>query len=84
MCKYTKINKEVIPGKDATEKVIVRLYGNESAVKTFFTAFIPELHEVVVSQTLSLLGLGPKVFGIFEGGLIEEFVDVSKTRKGIR
>lgn len=63
--KYTKISGQ---SKDIPQTVLVRLYGAGTEV------FFDRENEHKVFKKFSDSGIGPKLYGLFDGGRIEEFM----------
>jgi choline/ethanolamine kinase len=66
----TKVPAEVEP-----IKVVIRKFGGNAADNCKEIPITPREAETLVIQEAAKLGIGPKVYGIFEGGRLEEFVD---------
>ena len=58
------------------EKVLLRFYGGNLIDETDPGRALPKASEVLIYCKMGELGLGPKIFGIFEGGRVEEFIPV--------
>ncbi|RWS02334.1 choline/ethanolamine kinase-like protein, partial [Dinothrombium tinctorium] len=59
---------------DVPQKVIVHLYGKDFTGQQS-VKFCGEAAETVIIERLSQLNLVPKLFGVFQGGRIEEFIE---------
>ncbi|RWS07037.1 choline kinase alpha-like isoform X3 [Dinothrombium tinctorium] len=67
--------KWVKSSKNEPMKVLVRFYGSEFTGKGNRYKFVGEVTEAVVFSLLAERNFGPKLFGIFDGGRIEEFIE---------
>lgn len=61
---------------DEPGEVAIKLYMPKH-MKSFNEADGERLNDIIILTILSQLGIGPKVYGIFNEGVIQEFVDVS-------
>ena len=66
--------KDPVPGADAPHEVAIPFFG-----KKWFKVNVenPRLSDIIVAIMVSANGLGPKVYGIFDGGMIQQFYHVS-------
>ena len=62
---------------DHPSKVLIKLYGGKLIGPDVPYRTLTEAGEVLVCYTMGELGLGPKLFGVFKGGRIEEYISVS-------
>ena len=62
---------------DCPLKILVRLYGGNVLPKDAPTRILDETTETMVFYGLGMKGLGPKLYGTFEGGRLEEFIESS-------
>ncbi|RWS01111.1 choline/ethanolamine kinase-like protein, partial [Dinothrombium tinctorium] len=60
---------------DNKKRLIVKFYGNELSESFDAVSFKGEAAEAVIVYRIQKVGLGPKVFGFFDGGRIEEFIE---------
>ncbi|RWS18056.1 hypothetical protein B4U79_03990 [Dinothrombium tinctorium] len=67
--------KAVKTSKREPSKVLVRFYGNEFTGEGNRYKIVGEVVENVVFCLLAERNLGPKLYGIFDGGRIEEFIE---------
>ena len=65
--------KDPVPGVDAPQEVAISFYG-----KKWFKIFEQNerLSDIIVAIMVSANGLGPKVYGLFDGGMIQHFYHV--------
>ena len=77
---YTVENNAISGNKNEPKKVILRFYGGKAMgddkreVSTIFP-FTSEVEEILVFQHQSMTGCGSKLYGIFSGGLVQEYVE---------
>eukprot|EP00742_Colponemidia_sp_Colp-10_P003413 GILJ01003634.1.p1 GENE.GILJ01003634.1~~GILJ01003634.1.p1 ORF type:complete len:390 (+),score=38.85 GILJ01003634.1:81-1172(+) len=64
---YMWKKKQVDGSEDEVPHVLIRIYGEGSE------SFLNRGQEVKIANTISSLGVGPRIFGLFEGGRVEEF-----------
>jgi len=72
---YCAISKPVQPIGDEPQEVAIRLYGG----KHFINVGCEEnerLTDVVIALLVSQYKLGPKIYGLFEGGQIQQYYKV--------
>ena len=62
---------------DEPQKVILRLYGGKLELRDHIMRNGGILEEVLVFNKMSDVGLGPKLYGVFKEGRVEEFLPVS-------
>ena len=58
-----------------TQEVVIRLYGEKYDLKTTHKKDI-RFYDGLVSTMLSMEGLGPKVYGVFEDGMVMKYYKV--------
>lgn len=63
--------------EEPIDQVVVRFYGS-SLVNTAQCLVLEKSADVLIFYILSQQKLGPKLLGVFDGGRIEEYVEVSQ------
>jgi thiamine kinase-like enzyme len=71
LCQIKKKGNDL---KSSPNKVLVRFYGGNVLPRKNPIRSLNETTEVLLFQMLGMKGLGPQLFGCFEGGRIEEFI----------
>ncbi|RWS05450.1 choline kinase alpha-like isoform X3 [Dinothrombium tinctorium] len=69
------LRKSVRKARSKPSKVLLRFYGNEFTGEGNRYKIMSEVAEAAVFCSLAERNLGPKLYGIFEGGRIEEFIE---------
>ena len=64
-----------VPSKLEPIKVIIRKFGGNAADGCSEIPSAPKESETLVIRETEKLGIGPKLYGVFQGGRLEEFVD---------
>lgn len=80
---HVSINNDRKSSLDITEgvptEVMLRLFGKKHFLRhDNNTQESERLADLIISLSVSMAGISPKVYGAFPGGLIEEYVYVSK------
>ncbi|KAI1298698.1 Choline/ethanolamine kinase [Halotydeus destructor] len=57
------------------KKVVLRLYGGKTLIPEKLWRNGGVMEDVMVTHTMSSLGLGPKLLGVFPGGRLEQYVE---------
>lgn len=56
-------------------KVLIRLYGGNALPQDAPIRTLSSTGEILVFCTLGIYGMGPRLYGVFDGGRIEEFIN---------
>ena len=74
ICELNSPSSTVDDGDEAkSNKVLIKLYGESHKQLSYF------LTDVLVATIMSSSGLGPKIYGVFQSGRLEQLLDASST-----